>query len=970
MEVRLPKSRNAVFAFVNVFVWPGLATAIAAGLDLERKPGASVIYVLAVAVSTYLGGVLLGAVSAILSYLGLSYFFVAPIHSLDLHSQSVSGLILFFCATGGVGYMLVRERRAKEHADSLLDETGSLLGRLAASEERLGSIIESSLDGIVVVDERGTVEVFNHASERLFGHSAAAVLGRSISMLMAEPFASEHDAFLRRHLATGEPMVGAGREIVGLRKDGSTFPFELALNEVRLDGRRFFTAIVRDLTDRRRYDEERDRRLDQQRFLARAGMTLFSSLDYEHTLAEVARLTVPKLADWCAIDLRSEDGGIVSVTVAHADPARVDWAREVRKRFPPDPDAPTGVANVLRTGRAELVVDISEEMIEAIPDPERRRVALEFGLHSAMIVPLNARGRALGAISFFLAESGRRYSADDLQFAEELATRAAIAIDNGRLHEAEQAAHASLERLHGVAAALSRAVTLPDALNAILTEGMAASGARAAVVGLADEDGETVDVAAARGYPPETIRRWRSFPVDGRLPLSDVVRTGTAFFCESQADRDRYWPAFVGMGESHAFVALPLAARGRVLGGLALTFDADRSFGADERELLLTIARQCGQALERARLYEREHEIAVAVQRSLLPKDVAVAEEVSIAARYLPASPGLEVGGDWYDVVRVGEDELIVSIGDVVGHGLHAAATMGQLRNAARAYALERASPPEIVRRLNDFVSNFRDGEFSTLFVGRIDLERRTLEYTNAGHPPPLLRGPTGEVAWLDGGRAFPVGVGLDGECTSAIVGFEPNAVLVLYTDGLVERRERPLEEGFAALADVVRKGTEDADDLLEEIIARIVDDDADHTDDIAMVTVTYLPAPEFRLRLDRLPERAGDLRNGLQQWLDELGASPEEAFDVTVACSEAFANAIEHPVEAEASVVDVEGSCAGGELTIAIRDYGRWREHRLREEGGLGLPLMRSLMTSVEVKRRTEGTTVVLRRRLHAAAA
>src|SRR5205807_5792974 len=154
-----------------------------------------------------------------------------------------------------------------------------------------------------------------------------------------------------------------------------------------------------------------------------------------------------------------------------------------------------------------------------------------------------ARGRVLGAVSLFLAESGGRYGEDDLHFGEELAHRAALAIDNGRLHRAEQEAHAAqqvgaerLERLHGVAAALSQAVTVADALNAILTEGIAASGAKAGVVGLVGDGGETIEVAASRGYPPQTIERWKSFPIAARLPLSDVVRTGQAFCCESHRE--------------------------------------------------------------------------------------------------------------------------------------------------------------------------------------------------------------------------------------------------------------------------------------------------------------------------------------------------------------------------------------------------------------------------------------------------
>ena len=133
------------------------------------------------------------------------------------------------------------------------------------------------------------------------------------------------------------------------------------------------------------------------------------------------------------------------------------------------------------------------------------------------------------------------------------------------------------------------------------------------------------------------------------------------------------------------------------------------------------------------------------------------------------------------------------------------------------------------------------------------------------------------------------------------------------------------------------------------------------------MTAFPFLPVPGFRLRLDTRPELASVLRTRLQTWLADVGADQSEIFDIAVACSEAFANAIEHPLAAAAPVVDIEGAVVSGEVAITLRDHGSWREHRLRQEGGLGLPLMRSLMTSVEVRRRPEGTSVVLRRRLAA---
>ena len=445
-----------LFALVNVVLWPALATGLDYGLGLQDKPGASAAYVLAVALSTYLGGVAFGVASALLSFLALSYFFVGAPRALEFQTENVSGLVLALFVAGAVGYLLVRERHAKERNDALLE-------------------------------------------------------------------------------------------------------------------------------DRRARDAERERRLEQERFLAQAGVSLARSLDYEETLGEIARLAVPRLADWCTIDLLDDDGCIANVAVAHADPDRVAHARSLQELFPPDPEASTGVPNVLRTGASELYAEVDRAVIDSVPDEELRSIVRDLELRSAMIVPLAARGRVLGAISFFLAEYGSRYDEQDLRFAEELARHAALAIDNGRLHRAEQDARAALQvvaerldRLHRVAAGLAKAVTVPDALNVILGEGIVASEAVAGVVGLVAEDGETVEIVASRGYPEPTIRAWRSFSVNRRLPLSDVVRTGRAFFCESQAERDAHWPTFAGVGASHAFVALPLAVRGTVRGAVALTFGGER----------------------------------------------------------------------------------------------------------------------------------------------------------------------------------------------------------------------------------------------------------------------------------------------------------------------------------------------------------------------------------------------------------
>ena len=200
------------------------------------------------------------------------------------------------------------------------------------------------------------------------------------------------------------------------------------------------TGIAQDITRRKRAEEA-------QRFLAEAGALLFSSLDYETTLRNVAQLVVPSMADWCAIDLCAEDGSLQRLAVAHVDPEKVAWAYELQRRYPPDPNAPHGIYQVVRSGKAEFYPEIPTDMLAAAArDAEHLRLIQEIGFTSAICVPLRARGRVLGALTFVTTESRRHYDTDDLATAEALARQAAIAMDNALLYRAAQQEIAERQR--------------------------------------------------------------------------------------------------------------------------------------------------------------------------------------------------------------------------------------------------------------------------------------------------------------------------------------------------------------------------------------------------------------------------------------------------------------------------------------------------------------------------------------------
>ena len=217
------------------------------------------------------------------------------------------------------------------------------------------------------------------------------------------------------------------------------------------------SVYFRDETENRRNEEA-------QRFLVQASAVISSSLDYHETLASVARLAVPTLADWCTVHIVEEDGVPRRLAVEHADPEKFRLARELERRYPPDPDSPRGLYNVLRTREPEMVATIPGELVEQVARDERhRKLLVGLGLRSYMVVPLVARGRVLGAISFISAESGRRYGEADLRLAEELARRAAYAVDNARLYEeAQKELRASMDQLEAVLRGVAEGIIAQD----------------------------------------------------------------------------------------------------------------------------------------------------------------------------------------------------------------------------------------------------------------------------------------------------------------------------------------------------------------------------------------------------------------------------------------------------------------------------------------------------------------------------
>ena len=477
---------------------------------------------------------------------------------------------------------------------------------LRASEARYRRLIETAEEGVWLLDTSGKTTYANERLGAMLGRDPAAMRGASFADFVHPGNRRESaDRLARRR--DGSPERHDFRFV---RADGSDLWALVSLSAVHDDEGRWIGALamVTDVTERRRAEESL-------RFLADASRVLASSLRRDTVLSEIAAMVVPRLADFCAVIL-ADEAGVAPGLVLHADPARTPALQALFEEYRRAPE-PTGfVRTVLDSGRSVLLPEVTEEALAGRFRGPVRQGALALEPRSLLAVPLRADGRVLGVLLLGTSASGRRYGAPELETAEELGRRAATALENARLHQAERdsrrAAERSAERtarLQQVTAALSEARTPEEVAGAALRLCMESMGATAGWVGQLSLDATTVERVHSTGFAPEVVEAFRTVGVQARIPLSDAVRTGEIVAVESRDELERRYPAVADVGQRDRFGAwmvAPMWVEGRAVGGLVLNFPEPRSFDADTRSFLLAVGRQAALALERARLYEAE----------------------------------------------------------------------------------------------------------------------------------------------------------------------------------------------------------------------------------------------------------------------------------------------------------------------------------------------------------------------------
>lgn len=391
---------------------------------------------------------------------------------------------------------------------------------------------------------------------------------------------------------------------------------------------------------------------------------------------------------------------------------------------------------------------------------------------------------------------------------------------------------------------------------------------------------------------------------------------------------------------------------------LVLEHTEPRRMSADDRLLLTALVGHLGLAMQHVRQFEAAREASLTLQRAMLP---TTRPPAGFAVRYEPAVAPLEIGGDWYDVLPIGDHQIGIIVGDCVGRGLPAAAVMGQMRSSARALLLTGAEPAVLLEELDSAAALIPDAHCATVFLAILDTADGTLRYSNAGHVPAVLMAPGAPPVLLTDARAVPLAVRRTRPRPQTSQVLPPGSTLMLYTDGLVERRDATLDAGIGDLTRVLSgQRSAPADEIADTVLSALAPA-AGFDDDVAVVVYRRPPAP-LRIETSATPDRLAPIRTELTTWLVALGAGDELTTDIVLAVNEACTNSVEHGYRGrQPGLMIIDAEVRGDEITVRVIDFGTWKtpDAAPRTTRGRGLPMMRAVSDRVDFGGTTSGTTV-----------
>ncbi|WP_190276786.1 SpoIIE family protein phosphatase [Catenulispora acidiphila] len=815
----------------------------------------------------------------------------------------------------------------------------------------LDSFFSQSPVGMAVYDTETRFVQLNAALAAAHGISVAEHLGRRVRDVLPGEEGIRVEAQVRQVLATGVPIADArwagptngDAEHGDAVHDHTWSAWYSRLQDA--SGRVFgVSSTVIDVTERHEAEEQAARARRRLSLLAEASAAIGATLDVRQAARELVKAMVPEIADVCGVHVLEHRSQPESVA-AQADPeayvARRVAFDAVSEDFPYD-DVPIGqllrldpkspYSEALR--KRQTVVVAPSEMPSIIANPTGRlSTYYARRAQTVRVSPLVARGAVLGFVSYARGAVREPFDDQDITLGEDLIARAATAFDNALLFQRErETALARQETLRQANAAQGRLALLNDASVRIGTtlDLQRTAEELIEVVLPRFADFATVDllVSVMRGDEPasplpgepvvvQAVAVAESFP-SGLTEVADAVgKTSTRDAAKGYARSLRSGRPMVipivdeeslaslasspervagGLAAGiHSYLMVPLLARGVVLGGAEFIRMQDREpFGRADVALAEELAARAALCMDNARLYRRERRTALTLQRSLLPQNVHHTIGMEIAHRYLPSSRVSEVGGDWFDVVPLSCGRVALLVGDVMGHGIRAAATMGQLRTVARTLATLDMEPEQVLTRLDATAANSGDDQFATCVCAVYDPVERSGVIASAGHLPPVIVAPDGTTTVLDVPPGPPLGVGgVPFESVEFVL--PERSVMAMYTDGLVERRGRDLDEGISLLRQALTQRDRPLEEACDAVLAALVPGGAE--DDVALImakTVSLAGDRVATLALSGDRRMAGQARSFTRGKLRDWGlASLTDLAELLV--SELVTNALTH---------------------------------------------------------------------------
>ena len=502
-------------------------------------------------------------------------------------------------------------------------------------------------------------------------------------------------------------------------------------------------------------------------------------------------------------------------------------------------------------------------------------------------------------------------------------------------------------------------LALEDLLAELLTRVVDILGVDTAAILLLEDDGRTLVARAAKGLEEEVERGVR-VPVRQGF-AGRIAATGHPVFIEDLDKAEVVNPLLRQKGLK-SLLGVPLMVEGEVIGVLHVGSMKLRVFGPNDLEVLQRVGDRAALSIN-GRLAEQDRGLADVLQRSLIPR-LPELPGLTLEARYLPAAEA-SLGGDWYDAFLLPGGSLGLAIGDVSGRGFQAAALMGQLRSGLRACAMGERSPALAAERLSDLLRQLDPARTATLLFLALDPQFGRIEMMSAGHPPPLVVHADGRRTYLELPTGVPLGAVRYPTYDDAEATLEPGDALLLFTDGVIERPGEPLDTGLARLRDAGRDLYTIPGSLCQPIVDVMLPHGATRDDAAILVARSQPLSNPLLLSFPAEVEAIPTLRRVLGRWLHEAEATRTEIDEISLACSEACANAIEHAYAPGPATLEVRAALSeAGDAVVCVRDFGSWRAPR-GSHRGRGTVLMQGLMDVVDIDPGHEGTTVRLVRRL-----